>query len=198
MQGLAVMITTMALAGVGSLPAVADTSGGANHVVTALATVDNPTVTQSGLQISSMGGPTVTSDNIARAASENCTGCRAAAAAFQAVFITGHATTITPANVAAATNANCNDCDSFAFAYQYVLTTAGPVYLSDSARQQIAALRQQVAATTGLRLPDDQIDAQLQTLAGQFKAIIDSNLQQAGVPANGTVNEHVDSAPGSG
>jgi hypothetical protein len=150
------------------------------------------------VQIASAGSPTVTSDNIADATSRDCTGCRAAAAAFQAIFITRDADTITPGNVAAAVNSNCTSCDSFAFAYQYVLTTPGPVYLSGAARQQIAQIRQQVAAAVGSGLPDDQLDAHLQSLAEQFKSVIDSNLEQAGIPAQGAVNEHTDTAPAAG
>jgi hypothetical protein len=194
-QGVALMFTIILFAGLGLLPAAADTSGGANHVVTALATAADPTVTNSGVQISSVGAPSVTSANIARASSEDCTGCRAAAAAFQAVFITGQASTIRPENVAVATNVNCNHCDSFAFAYQYVLTTTGPVYLNGDARQQIAQLRQQLASETASGLPDEQINTDLWKLAYQFKAIIDRGVQQAGIGAQGTANERVDSAP---
>jgi hypothetical protein len=134
---------------------------------------------------------------------QDCTGCRTAAAAFQAVFTTDDADMITPANVAAAVNSNCTACHSFAFAYHYVLTTQGPVYLGGAAQQQIAQIRQEVAAALASGLPDDLLDAQLldarlQSLAPQFKLIIDTNLQQAGVAAQGAVNERVDSAPAAG
>jgi hypothetical protein len=189
------LVATAVSLGVGVFPAVASTSGGADNVVIATATSNGSYMSNSQLQVSSVGSPTVTSDNIARAESDNCTGCRAAAAAIQAVFVTRDASTVTPGN---SVNSNCTGCDSFAFAYQYVLSTSGSVYLSAAAQQQIAQLRRQIADTVASGLPDDQIDARLQSLAGQFKAIIDQDLQQAGVSAQGAVDERADAAPGGG
>lgn len=193
----AVAITT-ACGAYGAFPAAADTSGGANQVVLAQATAGALTATRSGVQVAPAGSPTVTSSNIAEATGTDCTGCRAAAAALQAIFIIRDADTITPSNAAVAVNSNCTRCDTFAFAYQYVLTTQGPVYLSAAAHQQIAQIREQVAEAVASNLPDDQLDAQLQSLAGEFKAVIDANLQQAGVAAQGTVNERTDAAPAAG
>jgi hypothetical protein len=198
-RALAALVVAVLYGAAASGPAGAEPSGGPNHVVLASATADASPVTNSGLQVASVGSPTVTSDNIAQATSTNCTGCRAAAAAFQAVFITRDAHTITPGNVAAAANANCTNCDSFAFAYQYVLTTPGPVYLSADARQQISLIRQQVSAAINTPgLSDDQLETQLRDLASQFKSVIDSDLQQAGNPAQGTVDERADIAPAAG
>lgn len=194
-RAVGALLATAVLAAVAALPASAEPAGGANHLVSATASADNPDVTRSGLQVASIGAPTVTSDNLARAVSHDCTGCRAAAAAFQAVFVTGNPPTIAPGNVAAAMNVDCTRCDSFAFAYQYVLTTNGPVYLSGTARQEIAALRQKIADTVASAAPDDQIDAGLHTLALQFKSIIDQDLTQAGVAARGSIHEHQESAP---
>jgi hypothetical protein len=192
---LAVPTLAVVFAGLATLPATADTSGGANHVVLASVTVDGASALRSGVQVASAGSPTVASANIARAQSQSCTGCRAAAAAFQAVFVTHNADTVAPQNAAVAVNSNCTSCDSFAFAYQYVLTTPGPVYLSGTAQQQIAGIRQQVADATASGLPDDQLDIRLHDLAGQFKAVIDDGLRQAGVPADGAANERAEIAP---
>src|SRR3954453_12456978 len=95
---------------------------GANNVVLATATADGSSMTHSAVQAAPAGSPTVTSSNIAEATSRDCNGCQAAAAALQAMFITGDAETVTPANVATASNSNCISCNSFAFAYQYVVT----------------------------------------------------------------------------
>jgi hypothetical protein len=195
---LIVQTVILVVAALVAFPAAADTSGGANHVVIASATADGSSMSNSGVQTSSVGSPTVTSDNIARAQSQNCTGCRADAAALQAVFITRNANTVTPGNAAVAVNSNCTHCDSFAFAFQYVVTTTGPVYLSGGAQQQIAQIRAQVGDTIGSGLPDDQLDVRLRDLATQFKGVIDQGLQEAGAPANGTVNERVDVAPAAG
>lgn len=192
---LAGIVAAIVLGGPAALPAGAEPAGGANHIVSAVASADNPDVTHSGLQVASVGAPTVSSANVARAISHDCTGCRAAAAAFQAVLITRNATTITPNNLAAAANVNCTGCDSFAFAYQYVVTTPGPVDLTADARRQIAGLRQDVADAIDSDMPDDQLDARLQSLAAQFKSTIDQDVRQAGMSPHGSVREHDDMAP---
>jgi hypothetical protein len=92
-------------------------------------------------------------------------------------------------------NVNCTRCDSFAFAYQYLLTTHGPVYLSATARQEIAALRQKVADTVTSPARDGQIDTRLQTLALQFRSLVDQDLTRAGVAARRSVHEREESAP---
>jgi hypothetical protein len=189
------LVAMALLASLAAVPAAAEPAGGPNHVVNATATAGSPNVTRSGLQVASVGASTVTSDNIARAVSHDCTGCRAAAAAFQAVFITGDASTIAPGNVAAASNVNCTSCDTFAFAYQYVLTTHGPVHLSDTARQEMAGLGQTIADTVASAAPDGEIDTRLHGLALQFKSIIDQDLTRAGVAARGSIHEREDSAP---
>lgn len=174
-------------------PAAAETAGGANNVVLAQATAGHSS-TKAGLQVASVGALTVTSDNVARATSANCTGCRAAAAAIQAVFVTRNASTVTPGNFAVAANSNCTGCDSFAFAYQYVLSTLGPVHLSLAAQQQIAQVRERVRASVASGLPDGELDSRLQALGDEFKAIIDQYLHQAGVSARGAVAERVHTA----
>lgn len=175
-------------------PATAETAGGANNIVLAQATAGHSSSTNAGMQVASVGALTVTSDNVARATSENCTGCRAAAAALQAVFVTRNASTVTPGNFAVAANSNCTGCDSFAFAYQYVLSTPGTVHLSPAAQQQIAQLRQRVRATVASGLPDGELDSHLQTLGDEFKAIIDQYLHQADVSARGAVAERIHTA----
>jgi hypothetical protein len=164
-------------------------------------------MTRSGVQVAPAFSPTVSSSNIAEATSHDCTGCQAAAAALQVIFVTPDTSTFTPANVAAATNAGCDSCDSFAYANQCVIDVPGPVYLDGAARQQIAQIRQQVDATlasgvaSGLikTIPGDQeLQGQLDGLATQLQAVVHANLQQAGIPAQGTVNERTDIAPAAG
>jgi hypothetical protein len=160
-------------------------------------------MSNSGVQVAPAFSPTVTSSNIAEATGRDCTGCHAAAAALQAIFVTPDTATFTPANVASATNSNCTDCFTFAYAYQYVVDVPGPVYLSDAARADIATIRQEVAATVASDVPNDLAGAQalqvkLDDFAAQFKLVIDQSLQQVGVGAQGTVHERTDSTPSAG
>jgi putative peptide zinc metalloprotease protein len=196
---LAALAVTIACGAYAASPAAA---GGPNNVVLATATADGSSMSNSGLQVAPAFSPTVTSSNIADATSHDCTGCHAVAAALQVIFVT-HPSTYDPANVASATNSNCTGCVSFAYANQYVVQVAGPVYLSAEAQQKIAAIRQDVAATVASADLNDLAGAQclqadLDDLAEQFKSVIDNDLQQAGVVARGSVNEHTDIAPAAG
>jgi hypothetical protein len=174
------------------------TAGGANNVVIVSASAGNPVSERSALQVSSMGGPSDASSNIADATSTNCDGCRAAAAAFQAVFITGDADTIVPANVASAANGGCTNCDSFAYAYQYVTTTQGPVFLSPAAQVEMTQLRQDAANAVASGMSDADLRTTLDSIAGEFAQTIQNDLQRAGVPAQGAGNEQVQTAPSAG
>jgi putative peptide zinc metalloprotease protein len=190
---IAVVTALLATPGIGR--ADQGQGGGANHVVLATSTADGSLVSRSGVQVASVGSSTVTSDNIARAGSSDCTGCQAIALAFQAIFITRDASTVIPGNAAVATNANCVGCASFAFAYQYVLSTPGPGYLSEAGRQRVDQIRRQAAQDAASGLPFDQLDADLRELADQFKAVIDQELQRAGLPADGSSDARVNVAP---
>lgn len=180
----------------GGTGASAETEGGgANQAVIAIATADDSSLSRSGLQVASAGGPTVDSDNVATAMSHDCTGCTTVAVAFQAVLVTGDPNTVTPDNIAAATNERCTRCGSFAYAYQYVLSAGGPVYLSPEGRDRVNLIREEAAeaAASGLSFPE--IDARLDTLTVQFKAVIDSELADGG--ANGVESRRVEVSPAS-
>lgn len=183
---LCLAVTPVAAAG------AADPTGGANNVV--MATTSSPDYSEldrSGLQVAQIGGPTVSSTNLARADAHDCTGCRSVAVAFQTVFVTRGATTATPTNAAVATTGGCVSCTSFAFAYQYVLYTDGPVRLSADGQQRIAALRTQLdeAAHSGLGVWE--LDARLEELKAQFKATIDEEVGPAGGSAASSESQHV-------
>jgi hypothetical protein len=167
-------------------------AGGGNNVVIANNTGDGNVLTRSNVLVSQAGGPTVTSTNLALANAVDCTGCRTAAAAIQAVLITSDAQTIEPVNLAAASNGGCTDCQTYAYAAQYVLTTGGPVFLGPDAETTIAGLRAEVASDVASGVPFDLLTSELNDVYVRFKSVIDQDLQQAGQPATGTTSTWVD------
>src|SRR5919202_2703688 len=113
---LGLVAVTVSFLSIGAVPAVA---GGPNNVVIADATgAPGTAVTRSSVLAQPTGTNELTSANIARAESHDCFGCRAVAAAFEAVFATGRPPAVAPANVAAAINLNCTASDPVAFEYQ--------------------------------------------------------------------------------
>jgi hypothetical protein len=188
----ATLTATIALATGGFLTAGAEATdgGGPNNVVMAQTTGGNDVQERSGLQVGSYGGDDLKSANIARADSHDCTDCRTVAVALQAVFATGHPSTVEPANVALATNEQCLRCTTYAYAYQYVLTTDGPVHLSRGAAHKIAEIRHEVSDVAHSDAAPPDLDAQLNTLAGEFKSTIDDDLARAGTHERGEVHKH--------
>jgi hypothetical protein len=190
-----VLIAALSSLTAGPAASVAQDSAGSgpNQVVEVNSTNDAMTLARSGVQLASTGADRVASTNLAIANAHDCTACEARAAAYQAVFFTGDPSFASPRNVAAATNSNCTDCASFAFAYQYAVDTGGPVRLSDAARDQIDAIRQEagrdIAATD---VTYDELDAQLHDLAQRFRAVIDADLRRTGtaVEARQSLERH--------
>lgn len=154
-----------------------------------LTTADGSSVARSGLQVSSVGGPTVGSENLAAATSTTCTGCRTIAVAIQAVDATGDPSTVVPHNAAVAANAGCTSCTTYA--YQYVLTTDGAAHLAAARQAKIATLRQAVADAAASGLSLDALTARLDSLAAQFRAAIDQFVP-AGQAGSGTATRQVD------
>jgi hypothetical protein len=195
-----VLFVCAAAAAVGVASARADTlpqGGGANNVVLAQESTDGSSLVRANTQISQVGGPTVTSSNIAVATATGCaTGCDATAVAVQVVFVTGDPQYFAPANVPTAVNSGCTGCGAFAYAWQYVVETDGAVVLTPSAQQRVAQLRQEIRAAAA-SIPPDSIDddlalqAKLDELTGELKALVDTQTQLAGVHASGAVFEQV-------
>jgi hypothetical protein len=154
----------------------AASAGGANNLVQVSASAANPTVIRAQVTWSPFGGQAATSANIASAVSTDCTGCRAVAVAFQVIILTGSPNVVTPANAAVAANGNCTNCDSFAFAYQDVVSTAGPATLSPAGIAALQGIQLRADAIAQSGEPDAQMDAELRTLALEFKADVEQNL----------------------
>ncbi|MDX6521873.1 MAG: putative peptide zinc metalloprotease protein [Gaiellales bacterium] len=173
-------------------PSVAS-AGGANHVVQVSANAGNSTAIHADVQWAPFGGPAATSANIASASSSDCTGCRAVSVAFQAIILTGSPNVVTPANAAVAVNGNCTSCDSFAFAYQDVVTTAQSATLSPAGIAALQDIQDRANAIARSGEPDWQMDAELKSLAIEFKADVEQNLVLHG-PATSTDQTDVQSA----
>jgi hypothetical protein len=159
--------------------AQATTSGGPDNVVWSKTTGTNAVDQGASTVVGYYAGDDLTSTNVARSESTDCTDCRTTAVAVQAVFTTNNPSTVEPTNAAIALNQNCLRCTTFAFAYQYVVNTDGPFHLSHRARRQISGVRQQIYDVAHSDLPPDQMDAQLGGLAAEFKSDIDDDLARA-------------------
>jgi hypothetical protein len=170
-------------------------AGGPNNVVLTTATGDSPLALRSHLQAAPFGGDVLDSTNLAHADSHDCTGCRSVAVAIQAVFVTGQPSFFSPRNLAVATNESCTSCVTFAFAYQYIVSTHGPFHLGEAGRAQLRQLRHEFGDLAGSGLPPAQLEAQLNQLAGEFKADIDTQIRQAGDEPRGDVHEQQDESP---
>ena len=188
----AVLVATLAL----GLPAAADTSpaGGANNVVIATTIASAMLSQRSGLQVGIDAAPTAASGNLALARATDCTGCRSVAVALQAVLITGSANVITPTNAATAVNSGCTGCTSYAYAFQYVVQTNGPVHLTPAGVTEVAALRSQAADVASSGESPDQLTTDLNALAAQLEAVIDSQVVAAGVTATANAQRDVQAA----
>ncbi|MEA2451010.1 MAG: putative peptide zinc metalloprotease protein [Thermoleophilaceae bacterium] len=191
---LSALTAALALASAGLLTAGAQAaeSGGPDNVVWSKTTGAGAVDKQSALKVGRFAGDDLESANVARAESTDCTDCRTAAVAVQAVFATGHPSTVAPKNVALAINQNCTRCTTYAYAYQYVVTTDGPVHLGPRARQRIAEIRGEVADVAQSDLEPAQMDARLNELTAEFKARIDTSLQRAGEDPGGDVERDTD------
>lgn len=176
----------------GALPALAQSDGGADHVVLAFNESDGLLRSASGVAVAHVASDTVDSENLAYAKSR-CSDCRTVAAAMQ-VVLTRDAHTIVPKNAAVAVNETCSSCRTFAAAYQYVITTGGPVYLSADGQQRVADLRQRAAAVAGSDLAFADIEARLDGIYAELRAVIDDELRRAGRPFTATSAKRLDAA----
>lgn len=194
---IAAVSATFALATGGVLVAGAQATegGGPDNVVWSQTTGTNARDVGSSVVVGSYAGDHLTSTNVARAESTDCTDCRTVAVAVQAVFATGHPSTVEPVNAAIALNQNCLRCTTYAYAYQYVLTTDGPVVLRKKWRKRIARVRADIADVANSdELAPEQLDSRLNELAARFKANVDAGLRDAGEHPHGDVDKDEDSS----
>lgn len=174
-------ISALALTATLAAPVSAQTGGGANNLVQVVNTTSESFAARAGVQAAPYGGTSTQSTNLARADSRDCTRCRSQAAALQAVFLTGDASTVEVANAAVATNSNCQSCTAYAYAYQYVITSDRAVSLSSTGQEQIRSIQARATAVInhpGSTLEDfAALDAQLDALAAELRDTIDNELR---------------------
>jgi hypothetical protein len=193
------LITAIALATVGVVPVAtqADEAAGTgpDNVVWVKTTGPNARDEQSNLQVGIYDGDELRSANVARAESTDCTDCRTAAVAVQAVFATKRPSTVAPTNAAIALNQNCLRCTTYAYAYQYVVVTDKPLRLTRGARRKLDALRRQIDGVAHSGLAPGEMDARLNSLTNEFKAGIDDFLRKSGEKPGGRVEEDEELGP---
>jgi hypothetical protein len=171
-----ILTLAIALLASAALPAVA---GGPNNVVLSTTTGEGTVDIGSKVQAMSTGTDQVTSTNLARAYSHDCTGCRTVAVALQAVLMTGSPETVAPQNGAFAVNERCSSCTTYAFAYQYVVS-APRARITPAGRQAVADIRAEADRLAHSDLPLPQLDAELSALGKRLKATVDAEIAKAG------------------
>ncbi len=153
-------------------------SGGKNLVI-AINETDGRTVGRSGVMMGHAAGPSVVPENLASARA-SCTDCRTVAVALQSVVITSNPSYASPRNAAVAVNENCTRCQTLAYAWQYVISTGGPVRLTPEGQQTVSDIRAEAASLAGSDLPFPQLVAELDALAAEFRAVMDTEVERVG------------------
>jgi hypothetical protein len=187
---LTALVAAAALLGLAS-PASASTWAAHDQTVTAETTAPGPLQQQrSGVAVTTDPGGTVDNNNVAFAYAHDCTGCRSAAAALQAVIVTGPVTDLSPGNGGFAINENCTSCVTYAFAFQYIVVTDHPVRLTGRDRDALEGIggqaRRLIHSDLAFGTVTDQqaLDAQFHDLTTQFKAVIDRAVSRQTAPSD--------------
>lgn len=158
------------------------TSGGDDNVAVAVNTRDGSTVYAVRLKVVVTSADVVDSGNAAVAAA-SCSDCQTVAIALEGVIVTGDAEVIAPENIALAINSGCSGCQTLAYAYQNLQTVDGKVRLTGAGRATIGALRRQLNALRNSGLGIEQVKAEVDRIAGEFAAVLSSEVVPIGEPA---------------
>lgn len=170
----------------GGTGGAATTSGGDDNVAVAVNTRDGSTVYALRLKVVITGADTVDSGNAAVAAA-SCSDCQTVAIALEGVIVTGDAEVVAPENIALAINSECSNCQTLAYAYQNLQTVDGRVRLTGEGRAGIARLRQQLNALRTSGLDILAVKAEVDRIAGEFAAILGSEVVPIGRPSSAQV-----------
>ena len=156
-------------------PVFAQSTGNDNSAV-AVNTKDNSTVFSFAFKVTRAAGDVVDPQNAA-AAVASCSYCETVAVAIQVVLVTGDPSTFTPTNVAIAYNQDCFECTTLADAFQFVFGTGGqPVHLTAEGNRELADIRKQFQDLRKSGLPLDQLQAQVELLAGRVYRVFSTQL----------------------
>jgi hypothetical protein len=172
----------LATSGLVTAGAQADDAAGTgpDNVVWLTTTGANAIDQRSGFQVGFYDGDDLRSVNVARAESRDCTDCRTVAVAVQAVVATDQPRTVAPTNAAIAINERCDRCTTYAYAWQYVVTPQDKVRVSRDARAKVAKIRAEIDDVAQSDLAPADLDARLNELTAEFKAVIDAELKRQG------------------
>ncbi|MCA1845143.1 MAG: hypothetical protein LC792_18510 [Actinobacteria bacterium] len=129
-------------------------------------------------------GPTVGDENTALARA-SCTDCRTVAVAVQVVAVEGDVTEFRPLNAAVAVNEECVRCQTYAYARQEVLAVDGDFSLSDSGRDEVQRLEDQIDRLAGSDEPFLEMGADLDRLVVQLREVVRGEIEKAGRQESG-------------
>ena len=173
-------------------PAAAQEGGsGGKNVVLVSNTTDSRTTGRAGIALGRSTAPTSVPENLASARS-SCKDCRTVAVAMQAVLIFNEPDVATPNNAAVAVNAGCTRCATMAYAWQYVVSTDGPVTLTTEGNTTLSEIRAEASRLANSDLPFPELEARLDDLAAQMRAVVDEETREVGSRARAARTVRVD------
>ena len=156
-----------------------DSGSGGKNVVLVMNETDGRLAARANLVQGIASGPTAIPENLA-SASASCTDCRTVSVAMQAVLIVSDPDVASPRNAAVAANSGCLRCETFAYAWQYVVSTGGPVRITPEGHRTIADLEAEASELAASDLPFPQLVDALDEVAGEFRAVIDQEVERVG------------------
>jgi hypothetical protein len=163
----------------GTVQAQVEEGSGGKNVVIVINETDERTAGRAGVLVGHASGPSAVPENLANARA-SCTDCRTVAVALQTVLITSYPDYASPRNAAVAVNANCTRCQTLAYAWQYVVSTGGPVRITPEGETAVAGVRARAASLAGSDLPFNELVAELDTLAAEFRIVMDREVERVG------------------
>jgi hypothetical protein len=126
-------------------------------------------------------GPYVHLENRAYAFAGYCNGCRSVAIAVQIDLIEGDLRQLDLVNIGRAETRRCVQCTTVTAVHQFVVIgNADHVWITSSGRQQLRAIKQQLAQLRRSSAPGDEITAQIDDLMGQIVNVLVAEVRTSG------------------